>query len=124
MPSPLDSTSDAHALESGADKQIRCDIWGVLNFYRVHVFLTNWEHDKNTCSADLEKHLQQHCGGAENVQRFTCSVEDPKTTLVTFHIPWSVAQTLGDPPYGPVEDAIYDFSGSSKIRVKCRHPGL
>ncbi|KAI9875498.1 MAG: hypothetical protein M1830_008407 [Pleopsidium flavum] len=103
-------------LKARAEKRTVWDIWGVQGFYRVHIDMNNWDHNREGCANNLEEKFKLYCG-LENVERF-----DFEST--EFQIPERAVYTLGDPPDSAIEDTIYGYSGSSKLRIKCNRPGL
>ncbi len=123
MSLPTDSEASVAALEPRADKSAECIVYGVEKYYLVRLTLTNWEHDKSGSAKELEPLLKKHCG-AENVDSFRSESRGPKASYVQFRIPRTAWKKLGDPPDASVQDAVYDYSGTSKIRVKCKHPAL
>jgi len=122
MRSPRDKTSDIQTSKPRPDKAAVCHIYHFLEFIIVRIDLTNWDQSESGCANHLEAIPKQKIG-QNNVDAFTCQSISSKASRVEFHVPHGVDRTLKDGLDGAVERAVYEYSGPSKLRIRCKYPG-
>jgi len=118
-----DMTTDVQALKSQVDPRAEmgaeCNVYALLNYYRIHIDLTNW--DRSGFANDFNITLKKLCG-EDNLTNFTCKSRGRQGSHIVFYITYEAKHCTPEDMDKLIEDAIYNYSGSSKLRIMCQHP--